>query len=65
MGYMAMEFFRQSPVLALPVLALVIFMLVFFTVALRAILTNEACWNDIARLPLERDAAHGEESHHE
>lgn len=53
MRYMAMEFFRQSPVLALPVVALAIFMLVFLAVTLRAMLTRKSQWDALAQLPLQ------------
>ena len=53
LSFMAMDYFRQSPVLAFPLLALAIFMLVFFAVTLRAVLTAKVRYERIARLPLE------------
>lgn len=53
MGFMAMDYFRQSPLLALPVIALVLFMLVFLAVTLRAMLTQKSRWDAMAQLPLE------------
>jgi hypothetical protein len=57
MGFMALEYFRQSPVLALPVVALVIFMLVFLAVSLRALLTQSSRWDAVSALPLADDPA--------
>lgn len=66
MGFMAMDYFRQSPLLALPVLALVLFMLVFLAVTLRALLTQKSRWDAMAMLPLEdRSAESVEENGHE
>jgi hypothetical protein len=63
MSFIAMDYFRQSPLLAMPVLALVIFMLVFASVSLRALFTKSAAWEAMARLPLRDDAAStGDES---
>jgi hypothetical protein len=53
LGFMAMDYFRQSPMLAFPVLALAIFMLVFCLVSLRAVLTKKTRFEQISRLPLE------------
>ncbi|MDB4988897.1 MAG: hypothetical protein JWN04_4075 [Myxococcaceae bacterium] len=53
MGFMAMDYFRQSPLLAMPVLALVIFILVFLAVTLRAMLTSSSRWDELAQLPLQ------------
>jgi hypothetical protein len=67
MGFMAMEFFRQSPLLAMPVIALVIFMLVFLAVSLRALLTQKSHWDAAAQLPFSEGHHVGrvEESSHE
>ncbi|MEY4509826.1 MAG: hypothetical protein RLZZ450_1948 [Pseudomonadota bacterium] len=67
MGFMAMDYFRQSPLLAMPVIALVIFMLVFLAVSLRALLTQKSSWDAAARLPLSegQDSAGVEEKGHE
>ena len=53
LGFMALDFFRQSPMLILPMVALAIFMLVFFAVTLRTLLTEQRNYEAIARLPLE------------
>ena len=55
LSFIAMDYFRQSPVLAFPLIAMAIFMLVFFAITLRAVLTNKAQYERVARLPLERD----------
>jgi hypothetical protein len=67
MGFMAMDYFRQSPLLMMPVIALVIFMLVFLSVSLRALLTRKSSWDALAQLPLQegRSVAAGEENGHE
>ena len=67
MGFMAMDYFRQSPLLAMPVIALVIFMLVFLAVSLRALLTQKSRWDAAAQLPLSdgRRADEREENGHE
>lgn len=66
MGYMAMDYFRHSPLLAMPVIALFIFMLVFLAVSLRALLTRKSSWDAAARLPLsdgQRSGAVEEKGH--
>jgi hypothetical protein len=67
MGFMAMDYFRRSPLLVMPVIALVIFMLVFLAVSLRALLTRKSRWDALAQLPLQegRSVAAGEENGHE
>lgn len=52
LSFMAMDYFRQSPLLAFPLLALAIFMLVFFAVTVRAVLTHKERLEALARLPL-------------
>ena len=53
MGFMSLQFFRQSPLLAYPLAALMIFMLVFLVVTVRAVLTRKTQWDAVSRLPLE------------
>jgi hypothetical protein len=67
MGFMAMDYFRQSPLLALPVIALVIFMFVFLAVSLRALLTQKSRWDAAAQLPFSegQGVAGVEENGHE
>ena len=55
LSFMAMDYFRQSPVLAYALVALAIFMMVFFAVTLRTLLTGAARYEAVANLPLERD----------
>lgn len=52
LSFMAMDYFRQSPVMFFPLLALAIFMLVFFAVTVRALRTRRVCYERVARLPL-------------
>lgn len=56
LGFMSLEFFRHSPLLAYPLAALMIFMLVFLVVTARAVLTRTTRWDDVSRLPLEESA---------
>jgi hypothetical protein len=53
LGFMAMDYFRQSPLLAYPLLALAIFMLVFFVVTVRTVLTQKSRYDAVAQLPLQ------------
>lgn len=53
LSFIAMDYFRRSPMLILPLLALAIFMLVFFAVTLRTLLTKKRSFDALARLPLE------------
>jgi hypothetical protein len=52
LSVIALDYFRQSPVLAFPLLALAIFMLVFFFVTVRTVLTQKTRWEAVSRLPL-------------
>lgn len=52
MGFMAIEYFRHSPLLAFPLIALAVFMLVFAIVTVRTLLTKQTRWDEAARLPL-------------
>jgi len=53
MSFMAMDYFRRSPMLILPLVALALFMLVFFIVTVRTLLTKKRSFDALARLPLE------------
>ena len=52
LGFMAMDYFRHSPMLAYPLAALAIFMLVFFVVTLRTVLRSKSGYDSMALLPL-------------
>jgi hypothetical protein len=56
LSYMAMSFFRTSPLLAYPLAALAIFMGVFFVIALRTYARQAASYEHLQRLPLEDGA---------
>jgi hypothetical protein len=64
LSLVAMDYFRQNPLLAFPLAALAIFMGVFFVVTLRTVLTSKSRYASVASLPLELEgpAAHGEAS---
>lgn len=51
LGFMSLEFFRQSPLLAFPLAALLIFMAVFVVITVRAVLGGK--WESVAQLPLD------------
>jgi len=53
LSFIAMDYFRRSPMLILPLVALALFMLVFFAVTLRTLLTKKRNFDALARLPLE------------
>lgn len=55
LSFMAMDFFRRSPMLMLPMVALAIFMLVFLVVTLRTLLSKAQRYEQMARLPLESE----------
>lgn len=55
------DFFANSPLLALPVLALVLFILVFGSVIVRVVRAGARSYDEVARLPLEPDAVHEDE----
>ena len=57
-GWMASDFFKQSPVLALPVLALFLFMLVFISINIRTWCARKSEIERIAHLPLETEGKH-------
>ncbi len=65
LSFMAMDYFRQSPMLFFPLLALAIFMLVFFAVTVRALRTRQSCYERIARLPLDGAGEEGRGQSHE
>ena len=60
-GFMAREFFGQSPLLILPVAALLLFALVFLAIALRTARMDRGVVDERARLVLEGDeeVSHG------
>ena len=53
LGFMSLEFFRRSPLLAYPLAALVIFMAVFLIVTVRALLSQKTRWETVSQLPLD------------
>jgi hypothetical protein len=55
LGFMAMDYFRQSPLLFYPLVALAIFMGVFLGVALRTVLSVKHGYDALAALPLSDD----------
>jgi hypothetical protein len=57
LGYMAVQFFRESPLLAYPLFALACFVSVYFAWVLRTALTNAAHYEAMARLPLDAPLA--------
>lgn len=61
LGYMAVQFFRESPLLAYPLFALACFVSVYCAWVLRTALASGAQYEAIARLPLdaERPSAEG------
>ncbi|QQR88616.1 MAG: cbb3-type cytochrome c oxidase subunit 3 [Myxococcales bacterium] len=52
-SWMAMEFFRKSPVLYLPMIALFLFMLVFVGIIIRTFWRRAADLDKLARMPLD------------
>jgi hypothetical protein len=52
LGFMAMDYFRQSPMLAYPLAALAIFMVVFLVVTVRTVLSGKRGYESVALLPL-------------
>ena len=52
-GFMAREFFGQSPLLILPIAALLLFALVFLAIAFRAVRMDRGAVDERARLVLE------------
>jgi hypothetical protein len=66
LSYMAVQFFRESPLLAYPIFALACFVSVYFAWVLRTALVSAEHYDTLARLPLEdtkraRGATHGTE----
>jgi hypothetical protein len=53
LSYMAVQFFRESPLLAYPLFALASFFSVYFAWVLRTALASSARYEAIARLPLD------------
>ena len=64
LSYMAVQFFRESPLLAYPLFALAAFFLVFFAWVLRTALANAARYEALARLPLDESTARSQQSEH-
>ena len=56
-GWMATDFFAQSPVLAFPLLALGIFFSLFILVNVVLVVRGRGYYADVAQLPLEDDKA--------
>lgn len=59
LGFMAMDYFRHSPVLFSALVALAIFMFVFCAVTLRTVLTSKSRYEALARLPLQNEERTG------
>jgi hypothetical protein len=57
LSYMAVQFFRESPLLAYPLFALGSFIAVFCAWVLRTMLADAARFEAVARLPLEDGSA--------
>jgi hypothetical protein len=55
LSFMAMDYFRNSPVLFSALVALAIFMLVFCAITIRTVLAGKASYEALARLPLQND----------
>ena len=53
LSYIAVQFFRESPLLAFPLFALACFFLVFFAWVLKTALSRADRYEAVARLPLE------------
>ena len=54
LSYMAVQFFRESPLLAYPLFALASFFGVYLAWLLKTALSSAARYEHLARLPLER-----------
>jgi hypothetical protein len=57
LSYIAVQFFRDSPLLAYPLFALACFFLVFLAWTLRTALASAERFEAVARLPLELERA--------
>jgi hypothetical protein len=55
LSYMAVQFFRESPLLAYPLFALACFASVYFAWLLRTALVSATHYEALARLPLDAD----------
>ena len=53
LSYMAVQFFRESPLLAYPLFALASFFSVYFAWLLRTALSSASRYEQLARLPLD------------
>ncbi len=56
LSYMAVQFFRESSLLAYPLFALACFVSVYFAWVLKTALTSAERYDALARLPLEDSA---------
>jgi hypothetical protein len=66
LSYMAVQFFRESPLLAYPLFALACFVSVYFAWVLKTALASAEHYDTLARLPLQdsartRTTTHGTE----
>lgn len=61
MSYMAVQFFRESPLLAFPLFALASFFFVYLAWVLKTALSNGARYEAMARLPLDAKPEHTEQ----
>jgi hypothetical protein len=57
LSYLAVQFFRDSPLLAYPLFALACFFMVFLAWVLKAALASAQHYEAVARLPLELEPA--------
>jgi hypothetical protein len=63
LSFMAMDFFRTSPLLGYPIAALALFMGVFFVVSLRTAWTRAERYAHVARLPLQDSGTERQVNH--
>lgn len=57
LSYMAVQFFRESPLLAYPLFALASFFSVYFAWVLKTALASASRYEQLARLPLDQGNA--------
>lgn len=57
LSYIAVQFFRDSPLLAYPLFALACFFMVFLAWTLKTMLASAERFEAVARLPLEPEQA--------
>lgn len=60
LSYMAVQFFRESPLLAYPLFALASFFMVYLAWMLKTALAGAARYEQLARLPLDNAQAPAE-----